>query len=89
MHTDLHSCSVEAIPRQRSLGSGSLSLVGCPSARFSDVPLSRAAPVLRDPRSCPSLDAAVFLQLQIYNFKIRIIKRKKRRRKKGRNNTNA
>lgn len=88
MHTDLHLCSVVVIPRQRSLGSGSLSLVGYPSARFSDVPLSHAAPVLRDPRSCPSLDAAVFLQLQIYNFKIRIIKGKKRSKKRC-NNTNA
>lgn len=88
MHTDLHSCSAVAIPRQRSLGSGFLSLVGCPSAHFSDVPLRHVAPVLRVPRSCLCLDAAVFLQLHIYNFKIRIIKNKQTKKLSNNNDTN-
>lgn len=71
LHTDLHSCLVVVIPRRRSLDSGFLSLGGCPSVHFSDVPLSRAVPVLHAPRSCLFLDAVVFLQLPIDNLKIR------------------
>lgn len=66
--TDLHSCSVVVNPRQMSPGSGSLSLVGYPCARFFDVPLSRGAPFLHVPRFCLCLDADAFLQLHRYTI---------------------
>lgn len=63
LNTDLHSCWAVVNPPPMSLGSGSLSLVGCPVGRFSYVPLSHDAPFLQIPRTCLSRDAAASLLL--------------------------
>lgn len=69
LNTDLHSCLVAVNLPLRSLGSGCLSLVGCPGAHFSDVPLNPVALFLQNPMICLYLCAAVSLQLLIINIK--------------------
>lgn len=63
LNTDLHSCWVVVNLLRRSLGSGSLSLFGCPGAHFSDVPLNPGAPSPQTPRTGLCLDADASLQL--------------------------